>query len=115
MIHSINLNGQDHAVLFGNWAFKKMKDEKGLTLGSITDAMTASDVTILPTVLFYAIQAGRVYNKQGAADFTEDDVALWMDIQGGVAEKVMPWLLESIQDMTGQTIESEQADAKKKK
>jgi hypothetical protein len=117
MIHSINLNGQDHAVLFGNWAFKKMKDEKGLTFSAITDAMTSGDVTILPTVLFYAIQAGRAYHKQPSVDFTEDDLALWMDAEGGATNKALDWLLDSIKDMSGTTAENENTKdvAKKKK
>lgn len=117
MINSISLGGQDHRVLFGNWAFKKLKEETGLTLGDITEALVSQDVTIIPTVLFYAMQAACAYDKKNLNEYSVDDVALWMDVETGVSAKILPWLLESIADMTGQekTPETPDNEAKKKK
>ena len=111
MIHTLKLGGETRQVLFGNLAFKKFSDESGLSLGNNGQAMTDQDITIIPVCLYYALRAAERYEKKTPGEYDADDVAMWMDAEGGVAAKVIPWILEAITDMTGEAVEE---DTKKK-
>ena len=111
MIHALKLGGETRSVLFGNLAFKKLKEETGNTLGMIGQAMTEQDITIIPVCLYYALRAAERYEKKTPGEYDADDVAMWMDGEGGVAAKIIPWILEAITDMTGDAVED---DTKKK-
>ena len=64
---------------------------------------------------FYEIQkAFERYEKKQAGDYDDEQVALWMDIQGGVTSLVLPWILDAIEDMAG-TAESVEETKKKAK
>lgn len=114
MVHTIELGGEIRPVLFGNLAFKKLKEEKGITLGMISAAMTEQDVTVIADILYYGLRAGERYEKKQAGDYDDEQVALWMDIQGGVTSLVLPWILDAIEDMAG-TAESVEETKKKAK
>lgn len=114
MVHTLKLNGENRTVLFGNLAFKKLKEEKGLALGDVVSAMQNMDVTILSTVLYYGLRVGERYEKRIAEDYTTDDVAFWMDVQGGVPAKILPWITEAITDMSGEAAPPEEAKKKAK-
>jgi len=110
MIHTIKLGGENRSVLCGNWAFKKLKEEKGITLGDISQAMQNQDVTVIPEILYYSLKAAAIYEKK-EADFDADTVALWMDMESGITATVLPWIVDAITDMTG---EAATDDTKKK-
>ncbi len=74
-------------------------------------AMTDQDITIIPVCLYYALRAAERCEKKTPGEYDADDVAMWMDGEGGVAAKVIPWILEAITDMTGEAVED---DTKKK-
>lgn len=107
MLHTLTLGGQDRSVLFGNLAFKKLKEETGATLGSISQALTSTDITIVADVLYYALRAAERYEKKEPGTYNADDVAMWMDVEKGVTVKVLPWILEAIEDMTGEAAPKE--------
>jgi hypothetical protein len=87
-----------------------LKEEKGITLGDISQAMQNQDVTVIPEILYYSLKAAAIYEKKDA-DFDVEQVAIWMDVAGGVTATVLPWIVDAITDMTG---EAATDDTKKK-
>jgi len=112
MIHTLKLGGETRTLLFGNLAFRKMKEGAGITLKDIGEAMTNGDFTIVPTCLYYAMRAAERYEKRTAGDYDEDDVCMWMDLEKGVSIKVLTWIMDAITDLSG---EEPPADGTKKK
>ena len=115
MVHTLKLGGETRSVLFGNLAFKKLKEETGITLSVISKALIEQDITIVADVLYYALRAAERYEKKPAGEYDAEEVALWMDMESGVTTLVLPWLLEAIEDMTGQSEPDEPAKKKVKK
>ena len=76
MIHTLKLGGETRSVLFGNLAFKKLKEETGNTLGMIGAAMTDQDITIIPVCLYYALRAAERCEKKTPGEYDADDVAI---------------------------------------
>ena len=103
MIHTLKLGGETRTLLFGNLAFKKLKEETGITLSVISKALIEQDITIVADVLYYALRAAERYEKKTPGEYDAEEVALWMDMERGVTTLVLPWMLEAIEDMTGQT------------
>lgn len=115
MIHTLKLGNETRSVLFGNLAFKKLKEETGITLSVISKALIEQDITIVADVLYYALRAAERYEKKAPGEYDAEEVALWMDMESGVTTLVLPWLLEAIEDMTGQSEPDEPAKKKVKK
>lgn len=116
MVHTLKIGGKTRKVLCGNYAFKKLKDEEGLTLGMVSEAMQTGDATIIPHILYYSLRAAELYEKAEAEDYDTDTVCLWMDAERGVAAKVLPWITEAIMDISGAAAEekADEGEAKKK-
>ena len=104
MIHTLKLGGENRSVLFGNLAFKKLKEETGITLSVISKALIEQDITIVADVLYYALRAAERYEKKPAGEYDAEEVALWMDMESGVTTLVLPWLLEAIEGATVLTL-----------
>jgi hypothetical protein len=114
MIRTLNLNGEARTVLFGNLAFKMLFDETETTLAGVGERLQGQDITVVSTVLYYGLRAGERYDRKAATEYDANDVALWMDLEGGaVATKVLPWILEAISDITGEAAADEEATKKK--
>jgi hypothetical protein len=116
MIRSIKLNGRQRTVLLGNLAYKWLKEETDLTLKEVGLALESQDISISSTLLYYGLRAGERHDKvQEPEEYSADDVALWMDLEPGSLGNVIPWIIESISDMTGLELNDKgEAVAKKK-
>ena len=116
MLHHIELDGKKWPLLFGNYAFRRLK-ERGITLQDVITALSDSDPTVLPDVVYCGIIAGLVKTGNTEAKPTDAElVALWMDEKPGVVSDVLPMLVQAIQDMSGVSPEPDSDhDAKKKK
>lgn len=114
MVRELKLNGEVRTVLFGNLAFKRLKEETGTTLEQIGEALVGKDFSIIPTLLYYGLRAGERYDKKQPGDYDADDVAMWMDGERGSAVTVLPWILEAIEDMTFDASAQQNGEAKKK-
>lgn len=97
MLQSVFLGEKKRPIVFGNWVFRKLKAEKGITPGQIVESFQAGDTTILPDVVFYGLQAGELAtNKQDPDTYTADDVALWMDLAPAGIKIYVDMLVQAI-------------------
>lgn len=97
MLQSVFLGEKKRPIVFGNWVFRKLKADKGITPGQIVESFQAGDTTILPDVVFYGLQAGELAtNKQDPDTYTADDVALWMDLAPAGIKIYVDMLVQAI-------------------
>ena len=112
MLQSVSLGGKKRPIVFGNWVFRKIKVEKGITPGQIVESLQQADTTVLPDVVFYGLQAGELATSVQSPDtYTADDVALWMDLAPAGIKIYVDMLVQAI---TGEAPQNGEEGEKKK-
>ena len=111
------LGGKTRPVLFGNAAFRKAKESGGLTPVEIWDALGRGDLSVLADIVYPALRVGEYAQKMKPDDFTEMDVAVWIDETPGALKTLLTWLKSSIEQLGEglDGIREQPAEAKKKK
>ena len=121
MVNHMQLGGKTRPILFGNYVFRKMKMEMGISMHSIISNLSdpiEQDFNIIVSLVFYALKAGEIATQAPSDNFTHDDVAVWMDLEKGSFEKTMLYLggaMASMAPSQHQELPPEQGETKKKK
>lgn len=95
MINEAVLDGKTRQFLFGNYAFKKLYDEQGVSMLDFSNQLQTGNFSLISDVAYWAMKAADVYFKR-SGDYTPDEVAVWLDMEPGLMPKVINWVTESI-------------------
>lgn len=120
MIYELEIGGEVRPVSFGNYAFRRMKNEGGITLPDALKMMGEEDPTVMADLLFYGLLAGRVMSGSTGpqVNYTVEKVAIWMDQQPDLLYTFLPWLKDAIRDVLGRRddeVPAGEGDAEPKK
>lgn len=118
MIHTIELGGKTRKVLFGNYVFRKLEQEKGIGLFDISEGLQKVSIALISDMLYYALRCAEISEHAEMDDYTADTVCAWMDVESSSLGLVLPWITDAVTAMTksvvGEAGESEEPAKKKK-
>ena len=101
MVHNILIGGKKRKLLFGNYLFRKLKEEHDISLSDVSLAMSNGDASLFPLLIYSALRTAELSSGDQQETYDVDTVCLWMDERGGVTAEILPWLLDAIKDMVG--------------
>lgn len=97
MLTHIKLGGKERPILFGNAAFKMLRQRSGITMGKFLEDLAGGDPTYISDITFCALRVGEIAQKEkDVEDYNEMDVAVWMDLYEGGAEAFLKMILEAL-------------------
>jgi hypothetical protein len=118
MIHTIKLGGKTRKVLFGNYVFRKLEQEKGIGLFDISEGLQKVSIALISDMLYYALRCAEISEGGEMEDYTADTVCAWMDTEASSIGLVLPWITEAVtvmtKSVTGEAEETEEPTKKKK-
>lgn len=116
MIHTLKLGGEERKVLFGYYAFRKLKEKDGLSIKSIISAMSDMNMDVVVNVLYHGLRAAEIAFDRPPTDYDLEKLCMWIDMEEGAAKTLFQWVTDSIADMVPSEDEiKENEEAKKKK
>lgn len=93
MVEQIEFGGKRRPLLYGNAAFKMMKERKGVTMSAFLDSLNRGELDVISDITYCALRIGERYEKLPHEEYDEMDVAMWMDIYEGGAISFIEKLL----------------------
>lgn len=114
MVEYIELGGKRRPILYGNAAFKMLKDRKGFGLMKFLDELSTGDPDVVSDITFCALRVGeRAEKLPPSEDFKEEmDVAVWIDLYPGGVQAIMNLIVKSLPKAPAEGGEGEPGEAK---
>jgi len=100
MVHTIELNGKNYDLLFGNYAFKLLENEFDISLPDVSERFSSGDLLIIPDIVYCAMKAADAYYKRPTTS-TADEVCFDIDMTPNCMIDIQKMLMDSIMNMAG--------------
>lgn len=117
MQNTILLGGVNRPVIFGNLAFRQLKNEFSLTIGGLLTQVGEADMTSFPELLYCGLRSAELIKNLPIGDYTVQQVAVWMDENEDINRTIIPWFMSAVENVSGQpkTVGEGETDEKKRK
>ena len=98
MLDYVELGGKKRPLLFGNAAFKMLKQRTGVGMMAFLDAMHEGDLDGISDITFCALRVGEIATKQEPSEDLKDEtaVAIWLDEYPGGVTAFLQKIVDSL-------------------
>lgn len=104
MLDYVNLGGKKRPLLYGNAAFKMLKQRSGVGLPDFLNTLYTGEIDVISDITYCALRVGEMaINTAPDEEYDEMKVAIWIDQFEGGATAFLQKISESLpQPKTGE-------------
>lgn len=100
MIHTLELGGRQRKLLFGNYVFRRLEQDRGVGLSDVSGGLEKVSLELITDMVYYALRCAEIATGEQPEPYSAETVAVWMDAQGSSLGEILSMIADSVTSMT---------------